>query len=167
MSSRPVRAANWRLPFSLSLVAGLVALLVVLSAPDSQGQAAETEPLTVITQTGRHDFKVEVMATPADRARGLMYRKSVPEGTGMLFDFQYEQPVSFWMKNTYVSLDMIFIRENGAIARIASDTTPLSEDVVPSGVPVRYVLEVVAGTAKRLKMQPGDKVVSERFGAAR
>ena len=90
-----------------------------MQARPGRVEAAETVPLTVATSTGRHDFKVEVVATPEDRAMGLMYRKSVPEGTGMLFDFQYQQPVSFWMKNTYVSLDMIFIRENGAIARIA------------------------------------------------
>nr|WP_245926807.1 DUF192 domain-containing protein [Breoghania corrubedonensis] len=140
-------------------------MALVLALGAAQGvQAGQTEPLTLVTSSGRHDFRVEVVATPADRARGLMYRKSVPDGTGMLFDFQYQQPVSFWMKNTYVSLDMIFIRENGAIARIAQDTTPLSEKVVPSGVPVRYVLEVVSGTAKRLGIQPGDKVEGAGIG---
>ncbi|WP_321340888.1 DUF192 domain-containing protein [Breoghania sp.] len=123
--------------------------------------------LTIVTSTGRHAFKVEFVSDEQARARGLMYRKSVPEGTGMLFDFHREGPVSFWMKNTYVSLDMIFIRENGAVARVEHDTTPLSEKVIPSGVPVRYVFEVVAGTAKRLNIQPGDKVVSEYIPASR
>ncbi|WP_321504128.1 DUF192 domain-containing protein [Breoghania sp.] len=113
-----------------------------------------------MTSTGRHQFDVEFVARPEDRARGLMYRKSVPEGTGMLFDFYREGPVGFWMKNTYVSLDMVFIRENGAVARVEHDTKPLSEKVIPSGVPVRYVLEVVAGTARKLNIQPGDKVMS-------
>lgn len=150
-------------PFVLTVA--VITVCAILLAPVQGVVAAETEALSVVTSSGRHDFEVEVVSSRRDRARGLMYRKSVPEGTGMLFDFQVQEPVAFWMKNTYVSLDMIFIRENGAIARIAHDTTPLSENAVPSGVPVRYVLEVVAGTARRLDMQPGDKVVSERIDA--
>ncbi len=155
---------------SLSLVGLLSAFFVLLVMPGLPGwtaQAAEKGPLTVVTSAGRHDFDVEFVSSPQDRARGLMYRKSVPEGTGMLFDFYREGPVGFWMKNTYVSLDMIFIRENGAVARVEHNTKPLSEEVIPSGVPVRYVLEVVAGTAKRLNIQPGDKVVSEFIPASR
>jgi len=78
-------------------------------------------------------------------------------------DFQSEKPATFWMKNTYVSLDMIFIRANGTILRIAENTVPLSEALVPSGGPVRAVLEVVAGTASRLGIAPGDRVAHPIF----
>ena len=86
-----------------------------------------------------------------------MYRKELPDGQGMLFDFKFtrEQPVTFWMKNTYVSLDMIFIHANGTIARIAENTEPLSENLVPSGGPVQAVLEVVAGTARKTRHKSG------------
>ncbi len=87
-----------------------------------------------------------------------MYRKELPEGRGMLFDFKREQEVGFWMKNTYIPLDMIFIRADGTIRRIAANTEPLSERMVPAGGPVRYVLEVIGGTARKLGIEPGDKV---------
>ena len=103
--------------------------------------------------------------TPEQQMRGLMFRRALPEGQGMLFDFGQEQPTSFWMKNTYVSLDMIFIRGDGRILRIAENTVPLSEALVPSGGPVRAVLEVVAGTAKKFGIAPGDRVAHPIFGA--
>ncbi|HEU5274753.1 MAG TPA: DUF192 domain-containing protein, partial [Xanthobacteraceae bacterium] len=81
----------------------------------------------------------------------------------MLFDFKQEQPVSMWMKNTYVPLDMIFIRDNGRIARIAENTEVLSERIISSGQPVRAVLEVVAGTARKYGIAPGDKVAYPIF----
>jgi uncharacterized membrane protein (UPF0127 family) len=81
----------------------------------------------------------------------------------MLFDFKQDQVVGMWMRNTYVSLDMIFIRADGTIARIAQDTEPLSERVISSGVPVRAVLEVVAGTSRRLGLAPGDRVAHPMF----
>ena len=88
-----------------------------------------------------------------------MFRTQMARDHGMLFDFKREQPVYFWMKNTYLSLDMIFVKADGTILSIAENTTPLSEATVPSGGPVRFVFEVVAGTSKRLGIAPGDKVV--------
>lgn len=125
--------------------------------------AAEKSALEIVTKTGVHSFSVEVVDNDADRAKGLMFRKSLPEGTGMLFDFQREQEVSFWMQNTYVPLDMIFIRGDGRIWRIAENTTPLSTDLVPSRGPVRGVLEVIAGTARKLGIAPGDRVAHPIF----
>ena len=93
-----------------------------------------------------------------EKTTGLMYRKELADGKGMLFDFSPEQEVSMWMKNTYISLDMIFIRADGRILRIAENTVPLSEALVPSGGPVRGVLEVIAGTAQKYGIQPGDRV---------
>ncbi len=103
--------------------------------------------------------------TNEQRATGLMYRKSLPDGQGMLFDFAPEQEVAMWMKNTYVSLDMIFIRADGRIHRIAERTKTESTDIIPSGGPVRAVLEVVAGTAQKYGIAVGDKVGHPLFRA--
>jgi uncharacterized membrane protein (UPF0127 family) len=93
-----------------------------------------------------------------------MFRKELPEGRGMLFDFQVEQPVQFWMHNTYISLDMIFIASDGRIVRVAQDAKPMSDDLIPSGRPVRAVLEVIAGTARKFGIAAGDRVTGSFFG---
>jgi uncharacterized membrane protein (UPF0127 family) len=138
---------------------------LVLLTPGALGllRAAEVQQLAIASKTGVHQFTVEVALTEADKARGLMYRRDLPEGRGMLFDFFRERALSFWMKDTYVSLDIIFIRADGRIRRIAANTTPLSERLIPSGGPVRAVLEVRAGTAARLGIVPGDRVVHPIF----
>lgn len=138
----------------------LSALCVSLSVAGAAGRlaAAELQPLEIASKSGVHVFAVELASTPQEQATGLMFRRELPEGRGMLFDFHRDQPTSFWMKNTYIPLDMIFIRGDGRILRIAENTVPLSETLVPSGGPVRAVLEVIAGTAKRLGIAPGDRV---------
>ena len=125
--------------------------------------AAEFQTLEIAGRNGVHPFVVEIATTDEERAKGLMYRKELPEGRGMLFDFKRDQDVSMWMKNTYVSLDMIFIRADGRIARIAEHTEPLSTKIISSGGPVRGVLEVVAGTARKLGIAPGDRVAHAMF----
>lgn len=120
--------------------------------------AAERSALTVVTAKGEHVFQVEVADTNETRAKGLMFRTEMAADAGMLFDFKTEQPVYFWMKNTYLPLDMIFIRANGTVARIEANTVPLSERSVPSGSPVRYVLEINAGRAAQIGLKPGDVV---------
>jgi uncharacterized membrane protein (UPF0127 family) len=120
--------------------------------------AADLQYLEITSKNGVHVFAVEMAVTPEQQANGLMFRRELPEGQGMLFDFGHEQPTSFWMKNTYIPLDMIFIRGDGRIARIAENTVPLSESLVSSGGPVRAVLEVIGGTAKKLGIAPGDRV---------
>lgn len=137
-----------------------VALLCVLPAST---RAGKLETLEIVSRSGVKVFAVEVMRTPEERAKGLMYRRELPEGRGMLFDFSPEQNVSMWMKNTYISLDMIFIRADGRILRIAEKTTPESEAIIPAGGPVRGVLEVVAGTAKKYGIAPGDRVAHPLF----
>lgn len=134
-----------------------------LVAAPSPARSAEQQTLEIASKTGVHQFAVELAVTDEERARGLMYRRSLPDSYGMLFDFKHDQEVSFWMRNTYVSLDMIFIRGDGRILRIAENTEVLSDKIVPSGGPVRFVLEVVAGTAKKLGIEPGDRVASEAF----
>jgi uncharacterized membrane protein (UPF0127 family) len=126
---------------------------------------AELQTLEIASKTGVHAFSVEIAENDADRAKGLMYRKELPEGRGMLFDFHRDQDVSFWMENTYISLDMIFIRADGRILRIAENTEPLSTRMIPSGGPVRAVLEVIAGTARKLGIAPGDRVGHKIFMA--
>lgn len=125
--------------------------------------AADLQPLEIASKDGVHVFAVEMAVTPEEQSKGLMFRKELPEGQGMLFDFHREQEATFWMKNTYVPLDMIFIRGDGRIHRIAANTKPLSEALVNSGGPVRAVLEVVAGTAKKLGIAPGDRVAHPIF----
>ena len=122
--------------------------------------------MEIVTKSGVRAFTVELAANDEERSRGLMFRKELPEGRGMLFDFEREQPVSFWMHNTYIPLDMIFIRGDGRILRIAENTEPLSDRLVPSGGPVRAVLEVIAGTAKKLGIEAGDRVESPLFRGA-
>jgi uncharacterized protein len=128
------------------------------AAGPALAQSSDLQKIEIATKSGTYPFTVEVVANDEDRARGLMFRKELPEGRGMLFDFKQEQDVAFWMKNTYLPLDMIFIRADGTIRRIAANTEPLSERTVPAGGPVRYVLEVIGGTARKLGIEPGDKV---------
>lgn len=139
----------------------LVALALIFAGTSAFAADLPVSPtvLEVVTAKARHPFHIEIAADDATRAQGLMFRTELAPDAGMLFDFRREQPVFFWMKNTYVSLDMIFARADGTIATIAQATTPLSEAIVPSGEPVRFVLEVPAGTAKRLGLARGDRLV--------
>ena len=105
--------------------------MIVLGDPVC-AQTASLPKVEIATKGGTHSFLVEIAANDEERARGLMYRKELPEGRGMLFDFKQEQEVGFWMKNTYIPLDMIFIRADGTIRRIAANTEPLSERMVPA-----------------------------------
>ena len=120
--------------------------------------AAELQPLEISSKNGVHVFAVELALTPEEQARGLMFRRELPEGQGMLFDFGDDGLREFWMKNTYIPLDMIFIRGDGRIAKIAEHTVPLSEAHVSSDRPVRAVLEVIAGTTRKMGIAPGDLV---------
>jgi uncharacterized membrane protein (UPF0127 family) len=128
-----------------------------------QARAADASTLEIVSRTGVHVFAVELAVTEEERARGLMFRKELPEGRGMLFDFQVEQETGFWMKNTYIPLDMIFIRADGRILRIAANTEPFSTKLIPSGGPVRAVLEVIGGTAEKLGIARGDRVAHPIF----
>ena len=127
--------------------------------------AASIQPLEIVTKTGVHVFSVEMATTEEEKTTGLMYRKELPEGKGMLFDFSPEQEVSMWMKNTYIPLDMIFIRADGRILRIAENTEPLSTKIIPSGGLAKGVLEVIGGTAQKYGIQPGDRVAHPLFNA--
>ena len=144
----------------LYLRAWLIASLVVLfgGLAGQPVRAATFQPLEIATKSGVHVFSVEMATTEEEKTTGLMYRKELPDGKGMLFDFSPEQQVSMWMKNTYIPLDMIFIRADGRILRIAENTEPLSTKIIPSGGLAKGVLEVIGGTAKKYGIQPGDRV---------
>jgi uncharacterized protein len=136
-------------------VLALLAMLILAGAAFAQ----TFEPLTILSQGGqRHSFQVEVARNDADRAQGLMFRRSMPPDRGMLFDFGRVEPVAMWMQNTYLPLDMLFIRPDGSIARIAANAEPLSTRTIPSGEPVLAVLELNGGTAARLGIRAGDRV---------
>lgn len=116
------------------------------------------ETITIDTKTGPHAFRVEVAADNESRERGLMFRKTMAPNAGMLFDFHTPQPVSFWMENTILPLDMLFVRANGTIARIKANATPFSRDPIPSGEPVRLVIELNGGRAAALGITVGSRV---------
>jgi uncharacterized membrane protein (UPF0127 family) len=141
-----------------ALLVALVGAALVVAPPAAR--SAEQQTLEIASKSGVHLFAVEIAVTDEERSRGLMYRRSVPESYGMLFDFKRDQEVTMWMRNTYVSLDMIFIQSDGRIRRIAENTETESDKIISSGGPVRAVLEVVAGTAKKLGIVAGDRVAS-------
>lgn len=149
----------------------LAALLLAFSAAAQEQGAPQTglrsEALSITAADGKvHDFTVEIADTVETRARGLMFYESLAADAGMLFDYHADREVVFWMKNTLVSLDMLFIARDGRIASIAENTEPLSEALVPSNAVVRFVLEVPAGTSARLGIAPGDRVDSPTIRAA-
>ena len=126
-------------------------------------RAAELQPLEIVTKAGVRNFSVELAATDEELDRGLMYRRELPEGRGMLFDFKQDRPVGMWMKNTYISLDMLFIRSDGTIVKIAERTKPHSTKIISSGGLAKGVLEVIAGTAQKYGIRPGDRVAHPLF----
>jgi len=144
----------------LSLVAASV-LFTLCVTPAAR--AASVQPLEIATKSGVQVFSVEMATTEEEKQTGLMYRKELPDGKGMLFDFSPEQQISMWMKNTYISLDMIFIRADGRILRIAENTEPLSTKIISSGGLAKGVLEVIAGTAQKYGIKPGDRVAHPLF----
>ncbi len=132
----------------------------LLAAP-SLGAGARRrplEPLSILTQKGVEQFEVEVVREPEELSRGLMFRRELPERQGMLFDFGFEQPVYFWMRNTFIPLDMLFIGADGTIRHLHENAVPLSEEPIPSRYPVRAVLEINGGLSRRLGIRPGDRV---------
>lgn len=146
----------------------IIAALAVPTAPTVAQrtpvipQSLPTTSLTVVTETGTHSFTVEVADDPQERSIGLMQRAEMADDHGMLFDFFVEGPRSFWMKDTILSLDIIFARSDGTVVSIAKNTTPFSLEGIPSDGDARFVLEVKAGVADAIGLQPGDRILHER-----
>lgn len=147
----------------LSLLLIVLFLLPVTPGWALEGPLSKIEPLTVATETDAVMFTVEIADTDELRARGLMFRQRLPEDRGMLFDFEAPRPVSMWMKNTYIPLDMLFIREDGTIAYIAENTVPKSLDTIGISEPVLAVLELAGGVTRKLGIRAGDKVYHRMF----
>ncbi|HET6387921.1 DUF192 domain-containing protein [Hyphomicrobium sp.] len=126
------------------------------------------DKLTIVSAAGgtEHSFKVEIASTDQEKALGLMYRTALSDGEGMLFPYPAERPLQMWMRNTYISLDMLFIRADGTIARIEERADPLSDRVISSGSAVLAVLEIPGGASARLGIKPGDKVRYPVFSEA-
>jgi len=121
--------------------------------------SASTVPLTISTASNKHSFRVEVARSEIQQERGLMFRSHLAPDAGMIFPMDPPRMASFWMKNTIIPLDMIFIRADGSIARIAAQTVPYSLAPVSSGEPVAAVLEIAGGRAAELGINEDDKVV--------
>jgi uncharacterized membrane protein (UPF0127 family) len=146
-------------------LAALIVFAVVGFVGDAR--AANLQRLEIVTKSGPRAFLVEVATTDEAKDLGLMNRSELPDGQGMLFDFSPPQLVSMWMKNTLIPLDMIFIRPDGRILRIAQNTEPLSTFAIPSGGAVKGVLEVNGGTARKYGIAPGDRVEHPLFDGDR
>jgi uncharacterized membrane protein (UPF0127 family) len=142
-------------------MAGLAAIPLLARAEGLQ--TFPRSELEVVTDKGRYKFKVELATTPEQMMQGLMFRRSLDADAGMLFDYGTTQPVSFWMKNTLIPLDMVFIYANGRVAGVHQRAVPRSEQPIPSPAPVRAVLELNGGTASRLGIKTGDLVVHRIF----
>ena len=142
--------ARSRLVFALALV--------VWAAQASSLRADGLEPLTVVTESGAHHFEVEIAKDELARERGLMFRRFMARDQGMLFEFESEDLQSFWMKNTYIPLDIIFIDRSGRVIRVAANAEPLSERTISSGGPCIGVLELNGGAAAEIGLKIGDQV---------
>ncbi len=134
-------------------------IFVMLGITSAVATGVRTETLEVRSTNGTHEFQVEIAETAAERAQGLMGRTDLAVDQGMLFIFPQSGLQYFWMKNTPSSLDIIFIGSDYKIKSIAANTVPYSEEIIPSGLPSRYVLEVLAGRAAELGIKPGDRVI--------
>ena len=150
----------------VALWAALFSFVATIASMTSDGAAQPTfakDKLTLVTAAGSHVIAIEIAESDAAKSLGLMYRQTVPPDTGMLFPYDKPQELTMWMRNTYASLDMIFIKPDGTVHRIEYGTEPLSEKVISSRGPVIAVLELAAGEAKRLGLTAGDRVEHTTF----
>lgn len=121
------------------------------------------ETMKLVTATATHEIAVEITETDREKAYGLMFRTSMPEKAGMLFFYSRPQEITMWMRNTYIPLDMVFIRADGVVHRIEARTEPLSESIIASRGDVVACLELAGGEAERLGLKPGDHVQHRLF----
>ena len=153
-----------RTPF-VALISYAVAVGCAAAPVQTVSKPLPVATITVDTERGPHSFRVELANDSASQQRGLMFRKTLAPDAGMLFDFHQLVNVSFWMKDTILPLDILFIGPDGTISSIAPDAVPYSETPIPSAEPVRAVLEINAGQAAALGIEPGGKVHSAIFTA--
>ena len=158
----PARPTRRQIPGFAHSCALLISALAFLGFATARGESG-LEPLEITTSSGVHAFQVEIAKDEAAREKGLMYRRFMPADRGMLFEFEREEPVAFWMRNTYIPLDMIFVARDGSVTRVAANAEPMSDTAVPSGGPVIGVLELNGGEAARIGLRRGDKVSASFF----
>ncbi len=159
---------NRRTLLLLLTLAPPLILAVRAQEPTAAQPALPKERITIVAKDGQHHaFDVELATTPTQQMVGEMFRPRVPADGGMLFVWPAVQDSPMWMKNTLVPLDMVFIDADGAVRRIAEDTVPQSLRIIDSGGPVAATLELAGGTAARLGITVGDKVLGPQFHAAR
>ncbi|KAF5883316.1 DUF192 domain-containing protein [Rhizobium sp. PEPV16] len=135
--------------------------MVALPAFADEEMRFDKEPLLIQTAAGKVlHFTVEIAATPDQRARGLMFRRTMADDAGMIFDFDQPRRVTMWMVNTILPLDMLFADHTGTIRHIKEKAVPYSRDIIDSMVAVKYVVELNAGIVAKLGIKPGDRIVS-------
>jgi len=146
----------------------LLAIVLLVAAPPALAQLEHfpTCELTIASATGPHKFQIEIATTPRQMEQGLMFRRNLAPDAGMLFDYGQPMPAMMWMKNTLIPLDMLFVDAKGRIVNIRERAVPGSLDTIPAAGPVRATIELNGGTAARLGIKPGDKVVHPIFGTA-
>ena len=126
-------------------------------------QQKRLQSLTIVSGSEKHLFSIEVAENEQQKSIGLMFRKKLDPGSGMLFPYAQPQELTMWMRNTYIPLDMVFIKPNGIIHRIAESTEPFSEEIVASNGDVTAVLELAGGVTRKLGIKAGDKVIHRHF----
>ena len=134
-------------------------LALALLATAQPASAAGSGTLVLKTATGDHSFNIEVMVSEEERELGLMFRRSLPENSGMLFLYDPPQPATMWMKNTLIPLDMVFISADARVHRIEQNAEPFSTTLIPSDGDIVGVLELNAGEAGKIGLRRGDKVI--------
>lgn len=148
----------------LSLIFVAMTLAAPAMAQEPEAEAVDESVAVIHSGEESHSFTVEIADDDAERSRGLMFREELAPDAGMLFDFLDERPVAFWMQNTLIPLDMIFIKADGTIARVHAEAVPMDRTSVPSGEPVRFVLEIPGGRAAELGIEAGDTLEHSRVG---
>jgi len=146
----------------------IAALLTAFTGLAAQAQL-QTYPkaeLTIVSAGGPHKFAVEVATTPGQMEQGLMFRRSLAADAGMIFDYRAPSMAAMWMKNTLIPLDMLFVDQRGLIINIHERAVPGSLDPIGAAAPARAVIELNGGTAARLGIKPGDRVIFPIFGNA-
>lgn len=136
----------------LAAVGQVIVVASVLAACEDDSRAV------LHTAKGDFSFEVEIADDDPERAKGLMFRQSLAADAGMLFDFQTEQQASFWMQNTFIPLDLIFISADGTVQTIHVNARPHDTTTIPSVVPVRFVLEIAGGRSVEIGLLPGDRL---------
>jgi uncharacterized protein len=150
----------------LLVLPAMLAIGICGHAGDAQSQDNAAAVLSIVSATGKHSFNVELAETPAQQEQGLMFRRELAPDAGMLFDFKEPTMATMWMRNTLIPLDMLFVDAHGRIVNIAERTVPQSDAIIAAAAPVRAVIELNGGTAARLGIEPGDRVLFPIFGPA-